>query len=105
NQLLLAGIRIDVPDREYARDVGLEFLRVDVDRALVDPQTPVRDRPELRVQAEEHQRLVRVNLMELTVETLQAHSAERLALRQQRMRDGFDVTHAAVSHEVTHLGD
>ena len=36
---------------------------------------------------------------------LPSAEAERLTLGQQRMRDGFDVTHAAVSHEVTHFGD
>jgi hypothetical protein len=103
DQLLLAGVRIDVAHREHARDAGLELLGVHLDRALVDPQAPLGDRSQLRVQAEEHQRLVGANLVELAVETLHAHAAESVALGEQRVGHSLDIAHAAVSHEVAHL--
>src|SRR5262245_61717355 len=58
DQLLLAGIVVDIADREDARHAGLELLRVDADAAAIEVEPPVRDRAELRMQAEEHQQLL-----------------------------------------------
>ncbi len=52
DQLLLARVRVDVADREDPGLAGLELLRVDPERLLLQRKAPVRDRTELRVQAE-----------------------------------------------------
>ena len=59
DQLLLAGIGVDVADREDAGHAGLKFLGVDLERLFLQLQAPVGDRSELRVQAEERQHVVR----------------------------------------------
>src|SRR3984893_12682979 len=55
DQLLLAWVDVDVTHREYSRQAGLELLRVDSEGLLFQRQAPLRDRSELRVQAEKHQ--------------------------------------------------
>src|ERR1700679_3112463 len=52
-QLLLARIGVDVADREDARHVRLKPLRIDAQRTLFQVQSPLGNRPELRMQAEE----------------------------------------------------
>src|SRR4029077_8142757 len=58
DQLLLARVGIDVADGEDAGHAGLELLGVDLQRALLQSEPPLGDRPELRMQPEEHQQLV-----------------------------------------------
>ena len=58
DQLLLAGIGVDVADREDAGLAGLELLGVDLERLLLELEAPLRDRPELRVQPEECEQLL-----------------------------------------------
>ena len=70
DQLLLARIGVDVADREDARHAGLELLGVDRERLLLEREAPVRDRAELRMQAEAGDHL------------LAAHVGRRLVARR-----------------------
>src|SRR5690606_2126046 len=63
------------------------------------------DGTELRVKSEEDQNLVRLEIFELTVCALHSNPSELIAVRQKRMRDRFDVSHAAACDQVLHLGD
>src|ERR1035438_10154191 len=49
DQLLLAGIGVDVADREDARHAGLEFFGVHLECLLLEFDPPFGDRTELRV--------------------------------------------------------
>src|SRR5204862_3907625 len=50
DQLLLARIGVDVADRKDPGEAGLELLGVDLERLLLERQSPLGDRSELRVQ-------------------------------------------------------
>src|SRR5262245_19448464 len=58
DQLLLAGIGVDVADREDPGLAGLELRGVDVDRLLLEREPPFRDRTEFRMQTEEYEHLI-----------------------------------------------
>src|SRR5262245_14216740 len=87
DQLLLAGIGVDVSDSEDTRYVRLEFLGVDLDRLLLEIEAPLGDRPELRVQAEEHEQVIGVERVNRAVEALHGHAAEGTAFGVQRVRN------------------
>ena len=95
DQLLLARIGVDVTDREHARDVRLEFLGVDLDGALVELQSPLGDRTELRRQSEEHQQLLGIERVQRAVVRLDldARAAAR-RLRASACATPFDETAA-----------
>ena len=61
DQLLLARIGVDITHREDARRVGGESFGIDLELLALDLQSPLRDRPELGRQAEEHQQHVQRN--------------------------------------------
>ncbi|MCY1231998.1 hypothetical protein D9M72_444650 [compost metagenome] len=58
DQLLLAGVGVDVAHREDARDIGLELLGVHLDLLALQVQAPFGDRAQLGRQAEEHQQVI-----------------------------------------------
>src|SRR5450631_2749588 len=58
DQLLLAGIDIDIPDGEDSRHAGLKFFGVDLERLAFQIEAPFGDRAELRVQSVERQNLL-----------------------------------------------
>jgi hypothetical protein len=59
NELELAGIPIDVPDRENAGDTGFETCCFDRDQlVIVQLKAPIRHRSELHRQSEERQQRV-----------------------------------------------
>ena len=105
DQFLLAGIRIDVAHGEDSRDVGLEFFGIDLDCAFVDGETPLRDRPELGVKSEEHQSVIRLDILQLPVGALHSHSAEMIAFRDHGVCNRFDVVDAAVRNQIAHACD
>src|SRR5690606_40300326 len=105
DELLFSRIRIDIPDGEHTRDVGLKLLRVDDNRAFLDLETPFGDRPELGVQPEEHERVIRLQVDELPLGRLDANARKRAILLDHGMRDRFDVAHAAARDQVLHLRD
>ncbi len=103
NQLLLAGVRVDVAHGINAGDIGLEFLGVDLERFLLELEAPFCDRPELRVQPEEHEQVIAVERHERAVETLHRDATERAVVDVQRVRNTFDVAHAPRFGELAHL--
>jgi hypothetical protein len=76
DQLLLAGIGVDVAHREDARDAGLELLGVDDDLLALQRQAPVGDRAELGTEAEEHQQHVQRHDARDAVAAGDLHAAE-----------------------------
>jgi hypothetical protein len=44
NQLLLAGVGVDVAYGIYTGDIGLKFLGVDLERFFLELEAPFRDR-------------------------------------------------------------
>src|SRR6186713_1539239 len=70
DQLLLAGIGVDVAHGIDAGHIGLEFLGVDLERFLLELETPLRDRPELRMQAEKHEQVIAVERHQRAIEAL-----------------------------------
>src|SRR5690606_2215884 len=103
DQFLLAWIGIDVAHRKNTRNVRLKFFGVDDDRSFVELQPPVGNWAEPRMQAEENERMVRLELDELALSRLHAHAAELPSLDKNRMRDPFHVAHAAIGDELLHL--
>src|SRR5262245_62224454 len=71
NELELAGVPIDVADREDARHVRFERAGVDRDQfAVFELDAPVGDRPELHGEPEEWQDRIAGNLEVRTVVAL-----------------------------------
>src|SRR3974390_3735191 len=71
NKLELAGIPIDVADRENAGDTGFEACRFDRDQlVVVQLKAPIRHRPELPRQPEERQQRVAGDLEIRTIVSL-----------------------------------
>src|SRR5690606_33650969 len=97
DQLLLAGIGVDVTDRENAGYRRLEFLGVDLERFLLELEPPLRDRPQLRMQAEKGEHVVGLESMHGAVARLHLDTTQRGgvgagAIDDQRMREPLDVT-------------
>ena len=61
DELLLAGVDVDVADREDPRDAGLELLGVHRDLALLHPEAPLGDRAQVRREAVEDEHLFGVH--------------------------------------------
>ena len=65
NQFLFAGVGVDVTNREYAGYVCLELLRIHVDIALVEVQSPFGNRTEVGRESPEHEDFIRFDMVML----------------------------------------
>ena len=61
NQFFLAGIDVDVADRENTGNIGHELFGIDDDLAAVDFQSPIGDRPQFGRQTVKYQQAVQRN--------------------------------------------
>ena len=109
DELLLAGVGVDVADGMDAGHAGLEFFRVHLQRLLLEIETPLRDRPELRMQSEKCEHMISGNLQGgEAVLGLQNRAGQpgrprgRVAVQRRDMP--FDQPHLAGGHQVAHAG-
>src|SRR5882672_11294337 len=86
DQLLLARVGIDIANGEHARQAGLEFLGIHPQGLLLQLQPPLRNRAELRRQAEEDEHVIGIQRMGLAALQLDVHTLEHIALTDERMR-------------------
>ena len=73
NELLLAGIGIDVPDGEYSGNARFEASSVDNNLLAFEVEPPCFDGTELRLQTEENEEMVKRNASGNTVGAGYAH--------------------------------
>ena len=105
DQLQLAGIGVDVADREDAGHVGLKGAGVDRDQVVLELQAPIGDRAELHGQAEERQHRIALDLRDRVVVELDGGAFE-LAISTLQLGDLADLEiELAGSHQLTHLLD
>ena len=105
DELLLSRVGIDVTHREYSRHAGLELLGVDGQRLLFQRQAPLRDRSELRVQAEEHQQLIGRQRLQRAVGGADVDATQRAAIDDQRVRLRLEAAQARGRHLLPHPRD
>src|SRR5205085_5935255 len=105
DELLLSRVSIDVTHREYSRHAGLELLGVDGQRLLFQRQAPLRDRSELRVQAEEHQQLIGRQRLQRAVGGADVDATQRAAIDDQRVRLRLEAAQARGRHLLAHARD
>ena len=85
DQLLLARVGVDVPDGEDAGLAGRELLGVDLQRLLLEGESPVRDRPQLGVQPEAGEHQLAADVHRRLVRAQDRRSREPAVLRGQRL--------------------
>src|SRR5207237_920011 len=105
DELLLSGVSADVTHREYSRHAGLELLGVDCQRLLFQRQAPLRDRSELRVQAEEHQQLIGRQPLQRAVGGADVDTTQHAAVDDQRVRLRLEATQARGRNLLPHPRD
>src|SRR6185437_929583 len=93
DELFLAGIGVDVAHREDARQTGLEFLRIHLQRFLLELESPLGDGPELWMQAEEDEKVVRLERVHRTVRRLDVDAAQCPVRRDERLRQRLEAAH------------
>ena len=105
DELLLAGVGVDVAHGEDARDVRLKAGGVDDDLLAVELEAPVLDRAELRLQTEEDEQMVERDAARDAVGARDEHFGE-LAVGFVEARDlaHFEL-HLPVLAQFLHLGD
>ena len=102
NELLLAGIGIDVTHGEDARLAGLKLLGVHVQRLALHGETPVRNGAQLRLQAEERKHLVHAQFWLRAVRGLHSGASERTVRGLQRLDSAFDELQLARRFQFAH---
>src|SRR5579863_2243172 len=105
DQLFLTRVGIDIADGKNTRQARLEFLGVDLERLLLQRQSPVRDRTEFRMQAEKYQQLIRRQRLQRTGAAPDVDAAQYPALDDQRLRQRFEVAHAPGRDLLLHFRD
>src|SRR5262249_11917382 len=106
NELELAGIPIDVADRENARHVRFERAGVDRDElAVFELDAPVGDRPELHGEPEERQDRIAGNLEVRAIIALDDCLLDRTALALQLGDLAEHEVDLALANEGHHLVD
>src|SRR6185437_8796341 len=104
DELFLAGIGVDVTHREDSRQARLEPLGVDLQGLLLELEPPFGDGPELGMQAEEDQQVVRLERVQRAVRRLDVDTPQRPVRRDQRMRQRLEQAHAAGRDQLLHPG-
>ena len=93
------------PTAKTPGSARLEFLGVDLERPLLERQAPLGDRPELRMQPEEHQQLIGRQVPAMPPSgflMLTPRSAPSSTM--QRMRQRLEAAHAPGGDQLPHLG-
>lgn len=105
DQLLLARIGVDVTDREDAWHRGLESCRVHHQLLALQRQPPLRDGPQRRVQAPEHQQVGGFDALDHAAAAAHARLRERTIGRLQSDDVAFAQLHAAFVAKRMHARD
>src|SRR6185312_4077000 len=74
NELLLARVGVDVTHGKDAGQASLNFLGIDPQGLLLELDAPFRDGPELRVQPEEYEQVIAVDLHDGAVRRFDVHA-------------------------------
>src|SRR6185437_14954036 len=104
DELLLAGIGVDVAHREDSRQGRLELLGVHLEGLLLELEPPLGDRPELRMQTEEDEKVIRLERVHGAVRSLDADPAQLPVRGDQRMRQRLEAAQAAGRSKLPHFG-